>query len=69
MRDALTRRDFVAAALASGAALSTLGSGGASAQGVPSDDATSTRRSVLLSASGSDAATRSADVSMAIDTS
>ncbi len=30
MRDALTRRDFVAAALASGAALSTLGPGGAS---------------------------------------
>jgi hypothetical protein len=30
--DSLTRRDFVAAALASGAALSALGSGGATAQ-------------------------------------
>ena len=36
MRDALTRRDFVAAALASGAALSTLSSGDADAQGAPS---------------------------------
>src|SRR6185312_16447958 len=32
MSESLTRRDFVAAALASGAALSVLGSGGASAQ-------------------------------------
>ena len=32
MSDSLTRRDFVAAALASGAALSALGSGGATAQ-------------------------------------
>ena len=35
MSDALTRRDFVAAALASGAALSALGSGGATAQEAP----------------------------------
>ena len=36
MHDRLTRRDFVAAALASGAALSTLGAGGARAQGAAS---------------------------------